>query len=52
MLKKMLPIFALAPVFAVGAVEAWRVHLPWVTAMIAVGYAGFLLAYARAPRAR
>ena len=52
MLKKMAPIFAIAPVFVVAAAEAWRVHLPWVTAMIAVGYAGFLLAYAKAPRAR
>ena len=52
MLKKMAPIFAIAPAFAVGAAEAWQVHLPWIAGMIALGYTLFVIAYASAPRAR
>ena len=51
-MKRMAPIFALAPVFVVGAGAAWHSHLPWAAALIAVGYAGFLFAYARAPHAK
>ncbi len=47
-MKKMAPILALAPVFAVGAGAAWHYHLPVLTAVIVVAYIGFLLAYARA----
>jgi hypothetical protein len=38
-------------VFIVCAMAAWNYHLPIAAALIALGYIGFFIAYARAPKA-